>query len=405
MVYGKVQMLQCVFAWTICAAAFVISMLLAEDTDLITPTVPEDPRQVLILFDGTSSMAIMTRRQLRQEPSSDDAIAPLSCRCPGLGDCKLDKKLIKLGASQSMFSSKTRKVGNSLMSLMAYKECLGLVGMWQAILITSLIVSGLSMEKRTWWELAFNFFAWAEWPVMMHWVVPRIIHQLTMLDSVDCRANKDVIRRVTLDSKERLLGYQTCLVQVASFAHRVIGPSLCVRQEDKKRSFKTGLLLCEEATLKQRHEFAQVFAAWDFNNNGIVDPDELVAHFVPLVGGENAHERAMEMVNDLIDYVDHDDTGKLDFDKCRALLALAMSSQHQHNVKEDLRNVFFPIIDYDGNGFLSMDEFTGWLRNMCDGVEAEDIANLVFKYFGTGKPVLSPEDFADFMMHIANGLH
>jgi len=388
-------MLQCMSAWTICAAASVISLLVADDFFLITPAVPEDPRHVLLLFAGTNSLTMRTTKK-----NSDDRL-PLAS--PGLGDCELHDELIKLGPPEATVCARTRKVGNSLISLPAYKESVGFIGMWQAMLITSLIVTGLSTTRRTWWHFALDVIAWAEWPVMMSFVVPNLLQSLTMLDSVGCRANKNLIRRVTLDSKEGLLSYQMRLVQMASFAQRVAKPSRAyIGQTEKRKLFKTGFMLCKRATPEESHGFARLFGTWDADNNGSVDSVELMKHFVHLAHGVNANEQAMEMAKDLSNYVDHDDTGELDFDKCRALGSLATSADHQQNVEEDLLGIFFPLIDDDGNGFITIDEFTCWLRKMSDGVEDEDIANLVFKHFGTGKPSLLPVDFVDFMMHLGH---
>jgi len=267
-----------------------------------------------------------------------------------------------------------------------------------------LIVTGLSTTRQTWWQMALNAIAWAEWPVMMSFVVPNLLQSLTMLDSVGCRANKNLIRRVTLDSKENLLSYQMRLVHMASFAQRVAKPSRAsIGQLEKHKFFKTGLMLCEEATPEESHGFAQLFSSWDADTDGSVEPNELKRHFVHLVGGVNAQEHAMEMAQDLVNYVDHDSAGELDFDKCRALVSLAMSAEHQQSVEEDLLSIFFPLIDDDGNGYITMGEFTCWLRKMSEGVDDEDIANLVFKHFGSGKPSLLPVDFVDFMMHIGRG--
>jgi len=404
MVSESIQIVQCVVAWTICTAAFVISILVAEDTCLIAPLVPEDPRHILLLFAGTNSM---TMRARHAASCKNDSKRTLPLASPGLGDCELDNELIKLRPSKAKVCEKTRKVGKSLISLLAYKESVGFIGMWQAMLTTSMIISAVSITSQTWLQLALDAIAWAELPVMLLFVVPDLIQKLTILNSVGCRADKNLIRRVTLDSKESLLKYQMHLVKMASFAQRVAKPSRAyIGQREKQKFFNTGLMLSEHVTPDESHTFAQLFATWDADNNGNVEQDELMKHFVHLARGANPSDAAMEMATDLVTYVDYDGADELNFDKCRALIALATSAEHKQNVEQDLSAIFFPMIDDDGNGFITIDEFTCWLRKMSEGVEHEDIANLVFKHFGTGKGSLLPAEFVDFMMHIGrSNLH
>jgi hypothetical protein len=230
------QIVQFLISWGLCAAGTAISLILAEDVHLITPTVPEDPRQILLLFADTNSTSMTTNRSsskdeakaLAQSASSSglhgrrlvsmDAISyerdrrkdprnlvPIPLGAPGLGDCSMDKRRVRLGCHEYL-DPKTRKVPKRFLSISNYSDFLQAIGLWQAMCIASLLISGIDIQSKGSLDLVLYALTWLEWPVMMGFVVPSFIHQLTILDSVGCMADKSVIRRVTLDTKEGILG-------------------------------------------------------------------------------------------------------------------------------------------------------------------------------------------------------
>lgn len=399
----SVSLLQCLCSWLLLGASHGVSLLLLLDTYHITPLVPEDGRQILNLLLGTSSTMLRLRREGDAAPED---VARLTLGAPGMGDLGLATKAALRPAPEKL-CGKAESIGPNPITTRGYVRLLRMINFWQTICVTSLIISVLSRPFSSWADVAYYLLAWAAWPIMLLRIMPLVIRRLTVRNCVGARADKALIRSVTLDAKEAMLQYHVRLMQMQNFANAAKKAADTARRYNMIRpasagaKYQEGLRIFDRMTSRQRHGIHHVYESWDANNDGEVSSEEMSANFVHLVGDQGA---ALRLCKAMVSVVDHDGTGNLTWEKFRALMALAAYNRPPSELEEALHAVF-AVVDKDGDGTASIEEITAWLAKFSGGICEGDVNSLVFKYYGDVRYELSKSEFVDFMMHIGERCH
>eukprot|EP00443_Scrippsiella_acuminata_P077296 CAMPEP_0115485036 /NCGR_PEP_ID=MMETSP0271-20121206/59700_1 /TAXON_ID=71861 /ORGANISM="Scrippsiella trochoidea, Strain CCMP3099" /LENGTH=392 /DNA_ID=CAMNT_0002912977 /DNA_START=201 /DNA_END=1378 /DNA_ORIENTATION=- len=324
---------------------------------------PEDARDILVLFKGTSDF--MLRKGSVQTGKRG------SLGCPGLGDH--DPENTRLIPAPVQVCELGKGIGGNPLTTTHYAFIAQILNFWQAICVTSLIISYLSRPIESWKEVVLYLLAWAEWPAMIMYAVPLLIRRLTVRNSIGAEVDYAVISQVSLEAKESLLRYYIRLVQLLTFTHRAAesGESWAIdqgeageatkawKQVEAHAAWKRGLRRFDSLPNFHRQGIWHLFESWDINNDGTVMVDEIAKNLQVLTASGSGccsiFKNPRLMAESLVRLVDHDGTRQLSWDKCRAAVALAISNRPPQELREDI-HTFFEIIDEDGDGRITVFE-------------------------------------------------
>jgi len=373
------EALHCGVAWFIGLLGVIMVVILEHDTFRLTPSLPKQVHKVLQIFSG-ESVQMLRRTKL---PGWADR--------PGLEGPSEDAKVglpLALRGKKPLLSSGTSKLFFRMISF------------FQAVSVTSLILSHMSTPLVGRAETFFYFMAWAEWPFMLFFIIPVIIRRLTIRSSIEAEKDERLIRKVTTSTKECLLRDYGRLVQILGYERRAdtTGEPWTQPNSDawsSKQAIQTvllGLKKFESMSPIEKREIWDLFAAWDGGNNGIADSREMVEAFKSMGSPDS-----QKMVDSLLRCVDFDGTQSINWMKFKALFGLATAERPEAELREDLR-YSFNFLDKDGNGNLSIFELADGFKGMNVGVGLDDIANLLFLYFGMAKPTITIDEFVGWVI-------
>jgi len=367
------EALVCAVAWLLALAGFALASFLDKDVVQMTPQVPEEASSILRLFSGEN---IQMLRRLR--------LPGWSSR-PGL---EVNSKA-KLGAPirvESTFTSHSYTIFSRILSLL------------QAVLVTFLLLSHMTISRTGGWRTVLTILAWAEWPLMLLVIVPILIRRLTLFTALVSNKDPDQIRKVTLESKQSLLRDYVRLLQLAGFARRMLPVLLSSMQWEGRRSailfIGQGLRRWEAMSQDHKEEISLLFEAWDGAGTGFMEPRELVEAFSSM---GMADPRAL--VRALIALVDFDGMTTLNRMKFKALMGNAVGDALPEEKKLDILRAF-SVLDRDDSGLLSVFEVADGLKAMHVGVDREDVAHLLHMHFGVAKPYVTPNEFVEWLLAI-----
>lgn len=401
------QAIQCGLAWLLVVVGVGLTVLLEEDTYKFTPQVPEDPRQTLRLFAGTSTQMLRRASQVArtlevngqdQEKESQASLRLQSSSGkryrPGLGDAEhMPKpKLVTPPFYQVEPGHPTRVL---YLSSVGYEQALRVLGFLQAISVTVLIVAFLSSNLDDPVEVAFYLLTWAEWPVMLFKVVPMLLRRLTIRNSIEAKKDEKAIRRVSQESNDGLLRDFLLLVRLSGLARRAAEERIGFGHAPERvasavQEFNVRLSPTEQS------EVWNVFAVWDADNTGLVEPREVACTFKTMGFQDDV---ALDLSHNLLRVVDDDGSGCLTWRKLKAATVLATFDSPDHEVEADLET-FYELMDENDDGRISVYELTRGMRRMRIGLQEDDMANLLYRHFGTAKLKVSKTDFVDWAKSI-----
>jgi len=373
----------CALAWLLGLAGVIMSLLLERDTFRLTPSVPEDGRGIVRLFSGESF------QQLRREK------LPGWRGRPGLAEG--EQAPLALGLPPAILQA-SEQAGK--LSSQGFKDWFRMLSFLQAVSVTSLILSHLSSPVSGTLEAALYFAAWAEWPFMLFVIVPVIVRRLTLRSSIMYEKDTELILSVTNESKRSLVRDFRRLVQLIGFEARstkarepwtLRGEGPWPRQQ-AIQMLLAGARKFDGMLPLEKREIWRLFAAWDGCAHGVVETRELVEAFRFM--GSPA---AQEAVQNLINAVDFDQTGSLDWIKFKALLGLATADRPTVELRDDLQGAF-EFMDMDASGDLTIFELAKAFQRMRIGIGFDELANLLFCHFGMAKPSLDADEFAEWIL-------
>jgi len=374
------EAVHCVMAWSIAIVGMIMTVVLERDTFQLTPKVPADVTQTLKLFSGESFQ--MLRRG----------------KLPGWTDRPLhfdtESTRVPLELPEAMARKK-----RGFFSSRGYSLLFRILSFFQAVSFTSLILSHLSSPFTTRSEWAWYLAAAAEWPFFLFFIVPVIVRRLTIRSSIAYEKDTRLVRKVTTETKESLLRDYARLVQVIGFearSHKAGAPwTVDGSSWSSKQAIQTvlsGLKKFDRLPPAEKREIWAIFAAWDGNNDGVAEPREFFEAFASM-----GNERAQKTVDNLMRLVDFDGTGTINWMKFKAIYGLAIVEQTDEEMREDFK-ASFNYLDTNKNGELSIFELSEGFGRMNVGIGLDDMANLLFLYFGTAKPTITMDEFVEWVV-------
>jgi len=399
--FTQVELVLCVGAWLLAAFAAMLTLVLQEDTFKMTPRVPTDGRQMLRLFQCTSSGAM--RRAVQK-----DGIYCIDCgldcderqfAAPGLAGCVQDP-VSTLDMPGVVGHNPSSRMTDNLISSSIYRRLFRLIGFFQAISVTSLVVAYLSQPLEGLTEWVLFALAWLEWPVMLFWIVPVLIRRLTIRNSVESEKDAGLIRKVSLQTKEGLLRDYMRLVQVVGLERRAVQRQEPWASSSKahwslpqaREMFEVGLEKFRALPDNDKLEIWKIFEAWDANNNATVDVEEIAQNLNSIGFSSSSHQTA----ENLLCLVDHDGSHQLSWRKFKAMTMLATANRPTDETQEDLET-FFDLIDRNGDSMITIFELAEWSQLVRISMDENDFGNLLFSHFGTVKPTISKAEFGEWI--------
>ena len=408
------QAMQCFCCWTLAAIAFAFSIVLEEDTYELTPQVPRDPRQILRLFSGTS---IQMLRRASFLSSADEDVGQISVsgrrfrpQLPGIEGSEVPKI--------SQPPSEQEGQGKYLL-VQEYTSAFKLLCFLQAALVASLMVNLLNGSIHGWDRIVPFTLSCAEWPLMLFVLVPDLVRRLTLRAAVTrtqtnnwfLDKQRGLVKTVMVSGIEGLLRDCTRLIHLQGMEARAVmngepwaenvasaramtgqsGESLKRRAiANAKNKVQQGTQIFDQLPPNLKTEVFSIFSSWDARNSGAVAPVELAKN-MELMGFTATADRVAE---NLIRLVDDDGTGLLTWRKCRSLFMLATAARPKDERRRDLET-FFSRINKDSPRLATVFEIAKALP--LQNITAEDLATLMYSYFGRVKPSVSRSEFVEWI--------
>ncbi|XP_040578970.1 calmodulin-alpha isoform X2 [Lepeophtheirus salmonis] len=121
-------------------------------------------------------------------------------------------------------------------------------------------------------------------------------------------------------------------------------------------------------TEDQIGEFQDAFCAFDTDHDGVITSKELGAVLRHI--GQNPTEAELQ---DMVNEVDKDGTGSIDFPEFLAMMALKINDQ---NAEDEIREAF-KVFDGDGNGFIDRRELSIMLRFLGEPMTEKEIQEII----------------------------
>jgi len=375
------EFVHCFLAWTLALLGLIMTAVLQRDTFLFTPPVPRQVLKIMHLFSG-ESFQILRRAKLPgwlDRPILDD---------PDHEQPQLEHAPALIQKRPAFFKSDRLRLYFRMLSFL------------QAVSVTSLILSHLSEGISGRANLLYYLLAWAEWPFMLFVLFPIILRRLTIRSSIAFEKDDKLIRKVTTSTKESLLRDYGRLAQVIGMERRAVRneegwtaeQTVFWHRRDAMQWVLRGLRKYDTLPMSDRREFWVMFAAWDAADKGVAAKREISEAF-RLMGVHNS-ERTVENIIRLVNF---DGKPILNWMKMKAVFGLACAERPAAEVAEDLR-WSFDYIDANGDGQLTIFEMADAFKCMHLGLTIDDIANLLFIYFGGAKPTITRQEFVDFVM-------
>jgi len=123
-----------------------------------------------------------------------------------------------------------------------------------------------------------------------------------------------------------------------------------------------------QLTDNQIKSFREAFSRFDSDNDGVVSVREVSLVFRSI--GYNPTEAELQ---DLINVVDKDGTGSIDFPEFLMMMKLKVQDQNQ---EEEIREAF-KVFDNDGNGYIDRRELALMMRFSGESVSETEIEEII----------------------------
>lgn len=141
----------------------------------------------------------------------------------------------------------------------------------------------------------------------------------------------------------------------------------------------------DDITEEQIAEFKDAFSLFDSDNSGTITTAELGDVMRSL--GQNPSEEDLQK---MIDDVDQDGDGTIDFPEFLTMLVRSMGDTDSH---EEVMEAF-RILDHDGNGFISADELRAIMCNLGEELTEDEINEIVQEADIDGDGQIDYEEFS-----------
>lgn len=135
-------------------------------------------------------------------------------------------------------------------------------------------------------------------------------------------------------------------------------------------------------------EFREAFGLFDKNGDGTISSSELGTIMRSL--GQNPTESELQ---DMINEVDVDGNGTIDFDEFLNMMAKKMK---ETDSEEELREAF-RVFDKDGNGYISAAELRHVMTNLGEKLTDEEVDEMIREADLDGDGTVNYEEFVTMM--------
>merc|ERR1712183_314957 len=159
-----------------------------------------------------------------------------------------------------------------------------------------------------------------------------------------------------------------------------MGPSL---------HYSTNAMTSEQLTEEQINKFKEAFALFDKDGDGTITTKELGTVMRSL--GQNPTEAELQ---DMINEVDADGNGTIDFPEFLSLMARKMGDT---DTEEELIEAF-KVFDRDGNGLISAAELRHVMSNLGEKLTDEEVDEMIREADVDGDGHINYEEFVRMMM-------
>ncbi|XP_064622651.1 uncharacterized protein LOC135484884 [Lineus longissimus] len=139
---------------------------------------------------------------------------------------------------------------------------------------------------------------------------------------------------------------------------------------------------------EQVQEFKEAFMLFDNDSSGSISTKELGTVMRSL--GQNPTEAELQ---DMINEVDSDGNGCIDFPEFCAMMARKMKDSDE---EEELLETF-RVFDRDGNGYITWTELATVLKNLGENCNEEDVIDMIRQADGDGDGQVNYVDFLKMM--------
>ncbi|ELU00395.1 hypothetical protein CAPTEDRAFT_170361 [Capitella teleta] len=144
---------------------------------------------------------------------------------------------------------------------------------------------------------------------------------------------------------------------------------------------------------EQIGEFREAFSLFDKNGDGKITTSELGTVMRSL--GQNPTEAELQ---DMVNEVDSDGNGTIDFDEFLIMMAKKMK---ETDSEEELREAF-RVFDKDGNGFISAAELRHVMTNLGEKLTDDEVDEMIREADLDGDGMVNYEDFSNYARPIFN---
>ena len=145
----------------------------------------------------------------------------------------------------------------------------------------------------------------------------------------------------------------------------------------------------DQLTEEQIAEFKEAFSLFDKDGDGTITTKELGTVMRSL--GQNPTEAELQ---DMINEVDADGNGTIDFPEFLSLMARKMKDT---DTEEELIEAF-KVFDRDGNGFISAAELRHVMTNLGEKLTDEEVDEMIREADVDGDGQINYEEFVKMMM-------
>jgi calmodulin len=135
-------------------------------------------------------------------------------------------------------------------------------------------------------------------------------------------------------------------------------------------------------------EFREAFGLFDKNGDGTISSSELGTIMRSL--GQNPTESELQ---DMINEVDVDGNGTIDFDEFLNMMAKKMK---ETDSEEELREAF-RVFDKDGNGYISAAELRHVMTNLGEKLTDDEVDEMIREADLDGDGTVNYEEFVTMM--------
>uniref|UniRef100_A0A7S1CPY3 Calmodulin n=1 Tax=Bicosoecida sp. CB-2014 TaxID=1486930 RepID=A0A7S1CPY3_9STRA len=165
-----------------------------------------------------------------------------------------------------------------------------------------------------------------------------------------------------------------------------MGGSASKAEDDDKEEKEEGPVNpADNITEEQIAEFKDAFALFDNDNSGTITADELGDVMRSL--GQNPTE---EDLKKMVDDIDQDGDGTIDFPEFLTMLIRSMSDTDSH---EEVMEAF-RVLDEDGNGYISSDELRTIMNNLGEKLTDQEIDEIIQEADIDGDGQIDYEEFS-----------